>query len=86
MQLFTNCIQKATKKTIDLSNTKNSLKCNHFLILLFLIYVLWLNSFMTEAVIIQKPVHLDCFLYNNGLRHERVNLRKSYTVNLRIST
>ena len=47
MQLFTNCIQKATKKTIDLSNTKNSLKCNHFLILLFLIYVLWLNSFMT---------------------------------------
>ena len=26
------------------------------------------NSFMTEAVIIQKP----WFLYDNGLRHERV--------------
>ena len=28
-----------------------------------------LNSFMTEAVIIQKP---DWFLYAKGLRHERV--------------
>ena len=27
------------------------------------------NPFMTEAVIIYKPV----FLYDNGLRHERVN-------------
>ena len=28
------------------------------------------NPFMTEAVIIQKP--MDWFLYDNGLRHERV--------------
>ena len=38
---------------------------------------------MTEAVIIKKPVHwfaidllcksMKCFLYDNGLRHERVN-------------
>ena len=32
------------------------------------------NSFMTEAVIIEKPVHqsMDWFLYDDGLRHERV--------------
>ena len=33
------------------------------------------NSFMTQAVIIQKPVHsksMDQLLYDNGLRHERV--------------
>ena len=33
------------------------------------------NPFMTEAVIISKPVHwfaMDWFLYDNGLRHERV--------------
>ena len=28
---------------------------------------------MTEAVIIQKPVHW--FLYDNGLPHERVNVK-----------
>ena len=32
-----------------------------------------LNSFMTEAVIICKS--MDWFLYDNGLRHERVKLR-----------
>ena len=38
-----------------------------------------INSFMTEAVIIQKPVHwfgsksMDWFLYN-ALRHETVKL------------
>ena len=38
-----------------------------------------LNPFMTEAVIIQKPVHRfasqinDWFLCDNGLRRERVN-------------
>ena len=30
-----------------------------------------INSFMTEAVIIQKP---EWFLYDNGLRHERVKV------------
>ena len=30
------------------------------------------NSFMTEAVIIWSK-SMDWFLYNNGLRHERVN-------------
>ena len=30
------------------------------------------NSFMTEAVIIRKSV--DWFLYDNGLRHERVKV------------
>ena len=32
-----------------------------------------LNSFMTEAVIIQKS--MDWFLYDNGLRHERVKIQ-----------
>ena len=38
----------------------------------------YFNPFMTEAVIIQKPVHcnqgksMDWFLYDNGLRHEWV--------------
>ena len=31
-----------------------------------------INPFMTEVVIIQKP---DWFLYDNALRHERVNIR-----------
>ena len=31
------------------------------------------NSFMTEAVIIQKPVKsVDWVLYDNGFRHEKV--------------
>ena len=30
-----------------------------------------INSFMTEAVIIWKP---EWFLYDNGLRHERVKV------------
>ena len=38
------------------------------------------KTFMTEAAIIQKPVHLlrksmDWFLYDNGLRHERVKTK-----------
>ena len=38
-----------------------------------------LNSFMTEAVVIEKPVHwletkpLDWFLYDRGLRQKGVN-------------
>ena len=41
-----------------------------------------LNAFMTEAVIRKKPVHwfagcIDWFLYDNGLRHERVKYRKT---------
>ena len=41
------------------------------------------NSFITEAVIMQKPVHLLCksmgwFLYENDLRHERVNLKDMF--------
>ena len=38
------------------------------------------ESFMTEVIIIQKPVHwfaeqiiMDWFLYDKNLRHERVN-------------
>ena len=38
------------------------------------------NSFMTEAVIIQKPVHW--FLYGNGLRHERVKAEKLLTLTI----
>ena len=49
---------------------KSPFQCNFFCILT--------NSFMTEAVIIQKPVHwfvlVHWFLYDNGLRHERVKV------------
>ena len=42
-----------------------------------------LNSFMTEAVIIYKPVHsVDWFLYDNGLRHERVKRLLIITFNI----
>ena len=36
---------------------------------------------MTEAVIIQKPV-IDWFLYDNGLRHERVNKNINFSTEL----
>ena len=41
-----------------------------------------LNSFMTETVIMLKPVDwfiisIDWFLYDNGLRHERVKFNKT---------
>ena len=45
-------------------------------------YKVLLNTFMTGAVIIWKPVHylqsksMDWFLYDNGLRHESVNDKK----------
>ena len=36
----------------------------------------YINSFMTEAVIIDlESKSVDWFLYDNGLRHERVNKR-----------
>ena len=38
-----------------------------------MILTMAINSFMTEAVIIQKLVSMDWFLYDNGLRHKRVN-------------
>ena len=40
----------------------------------FLVWKKCVNYFMMVAVTIQKPVHwLDWFLYDTGLRHERVN-------------
>ena len=34
------------------------------------------NSLMTEAVIIQQSKLMDWFLYDNGLRHERVSWKE----------
>ena len=39
----------------------------------------FLNPFMMETVTIQKPVKsMDWFLYDNSLRHERVNNKNMY--------
>ena len=53
--------------------------CHSFIILFyFRSFMTHLNTFITGVVIIKKPVHwfaeqiMDCFLYDNGLRHETV--------------
>ena len=49
--------------------------------LIFSFYNAWLNPFMTGADIIWKPMRsksMDWFLYDIGLRHERVNSWAKY--------